>query len=208
MFLFWLALTIPCKKVEQPSAPTKTNRFDIYEKSAVAPSVLVFFITVSFGGIATFLPLYTMEKGLTGIHVYFFLYALALIFTRMFAGKIYDQRGHQAVFIPSTLFIVAAMLLLAWMPNNMILYIAAIFYGIGFGAVQPALQAWSLEHAARNRKGMANATFYSFFDLGIDFGAILFGQIGYLFGYRSIYIMAAISVLISILAYLWILRKK
>lgn len=127
------------------------------------------FITVTFGGTATFLPLYTIEKGLTGIQGYFFLYALALIFTRMFAGKIYDQKGHQAVFIPSTLFIVVAMLLLAWMPSNMILYMAAIFYGIGFGAVQPdlqALQAWSLEHAARNRKGMANATFYSFFDLG------------------------------------------
>ncbi|WP_410200440.1 MFS transporter [Peribacillus frigoritolerans] len=109
----------------------------------------------------------------------------------------------QAVFIPSTLFIVAAMLLLAWMPSNMILYMAAIFYGIGFGAVQPALQAWSLEHAARNRKGMANATFYSFFDLGIGFGVTLFGQIGYI----SIYIMAAVSMGISILAYLWILRK-
>jgi MFS family permease len=59
----------------------------------------------------------------------------------MFAGKIYDQKGHKAIFILSTLFIVVAMLLLAWMPSNMILYIAAILYGIGFGAVQPALQA-------------------------------------------------------------------
>ncbi|PCD09434.1 MFS transporter [Peribacillus simplex] len=202
-----MASTITYKKVDHASAPIKTNRFDIYEKSAVAPSVLVFFITVTFGGTATFLPLYTIEKGLTGIQGYFFLYALALIFTRMFAGKIYDQKGHQAVFIPSTLFIVVAMLLLARMPSNMILYMAAIFYGIGFGAVQPALQAWSLEHAARNRKGMANATFYSFFDLGIGIGAILFGQIGYLFGYISIYIMAAVSVGISIVAYLWILRK-
>ncbi|USK73561.1 MFS transporter [Peribacillus frigoritolerans] len=201
-----MASTITYKKVDA-SAPVKTNRFDIYEKSAVAPSVLVFFITVTFGGTATFLPLYTIEKGLTGIQGYFFLYALALIFTRMFAGKIYDQKGHQAVFIPSTLLIVVAMLLLAWMPSNMILYMAAILYGIGFGAVQPALQAWSLEHAARNRKGMANATFYSFFDLGIGFGAILFGQIGYLFGYISIYIMAAVSVGISMVAYLWILRK-
>lgn len=117
-----MASTISYKKIEHPSAPAKTKRFAIYEKSAVAPSVLVFFITVSFGRIATFLPIYTMEKGPTGIQVYFFLYALALIFTRMFAGKIYDQRGHQAVFIPSTLFIVAAMLLLAWMPSNMILY--------------------------------------------------------------------------------------
>lgn len=62
-----MASTITYKKVDHASVPVKTNRFDIYEKSAVAPSVLVFFITVTFGGTATFLPLYTIEKGLTGI---------------------------------------------------------------------------------------------------------------------------------------------
>ncbi|MFE4142782.1 hypothetical protein ACFX4I_12975 [Peribacillus sp. YIM B13472] len=39
---------------------------------AFGPSVLVFFFKLSFSGIAPFLPLYTMEKGLTGIQVYFF----------------------------------------------------------------------------------------------------------------------------------------
>ncbi|MED4689063.1 hypothetical protein [Peribacillus frigoritolerans] len=72
------------------------------------------------------------------------------------------------------------------MPSNIILYMAAIFYGIGFRAVQTPLQAWSLEQAVQSQKGVAKSTFYSFFDLGIGFGATLFGQIGYLFRYISI----------------------
>jgi predicted MFS family arabinose efflux permease len=101
-----------------------------------------------------------------------------------------------------------AMVLLAWLPNSMVLYCAAILYGLGFGTVQPALQAWSVERAPIHRKGMANATFFSFFDLGIGVGAMAFGQIGHLFGYNSIYITSAMSVLIAILLYIIFLMKK
>ncbi|MGG1486494.1 hypothetical protein ABEI56_20840 [Peribacillus castrilensis] len=51
---------------------------------------------------------------------------------------------------------------------------ATIFYGIGFGVVQPALQAWSLNTLPEI--GRANATFYTVLDLGIGFGAIIFDK--------------------------------
>ena len=208
-FIAWiLASIIRYKKVEPNPTPTST-KYDIYEKSAIKPAILVFFITVTFGGIAAFLPLYTVQQGVSGIQWYFFIYAAALMVTRLYAGQIYDRKGHQAIYIPSAILITAAMLLLAWMPNTVVLFIAAILYGLGFGTVQPALQAWAVEKAAENRKGMANATFFSFFDLGIGIGSILFGQIGYWLNYSSIYITAACSVFISILIYtIWLFQNK
>ena len=203
------ASLIRYQKVESdPSAAVRAKRFDIYEKSALQPSLLIFFISVTFGGIATFLPLYTAEKGVDGIQWYFLVYAMALMVTRLFAGRLYDRRGHRAVFVPSTVLIMAGMLLLAWMPSEAVLYIAAVLYGFGFGSVQPALHAWSIEKTAPNRKAMANATYFSFFDLGVGIGAIVFGQIGFLFGYRSIYITAAASIFISMIVYLFIIRSE
>ncbi|MEE3950549.1 MFS transporter [Peribacillus frigoritolerans] len=203
------ASLIRYQKVESdPSAAVRAKRFDIYEKSALQPSLLIFFISVTFGGIATFLPLYTAEKGVDGIQWYFLVYAMALMVTRLFAGRLYDRRGHRAVFVPSTVLIMAGMLLLAWMPSEAVLYIAAVLYGFGFGSVQPALQAWSIEKTPPNRKAMANATYFSFFDLGVGIGAIVFGQIGFLFGYRSIYITAAASIFISMIVYLFIIRSE
>jgi predicted MFS family arabinose efflux permease len=79
---------------------------------------------------------------------------------------------------------------------------------MGFGAVQPALQAWAVGSSPKNRRGMANATFFSFFDLGIGIGAMTFGQIGHWLGYRDIYLTAAFSVLVSMGMYLWILRNE
>lgn len=201
-----LSSRINYKQAEKQTVPHK--RWDIYEKSALRPSFLLFFITVTFGGIASFLPIYSAQKGIGGIHWYFLLFAIALMLSRTFAGRLYDQRGHQAVFLPGAVLILAAMFLLAWLPSSLIMYIAAILYGLGFGSVQPALQAWSVKEAPANRRGMANATFFSFFDLGVGIGAIVFGQIAHLFGYSTIYLTAAGSVVISILLYIWILVTK
>lgn len=203
---FFLSSTIRYKKVEQQAVQLK--KWDIYEKSALPPSMLLFFITVTFGGIASFLPIYSAQKGIPGIQWYFLLYALALMISRTFAGKLYDQKGHQAVFIPGALLIIISMILLSWLPNSLFLYIAAILYGLGFGTVQPALQAWSVKEAPAHRRGMANATFFSFFDLGVGIGAIMFGQIAHWFGYGAIYAVAAGSVLCSIILYLGILSKS
>ena len=156
-----LASFIRYKKVEPITKPT-SKKFDIYEKSAIQPAILVFFITVTFGGIATFLPLYTVQQGVSGIQWYFFIYAAALMVTRIYAGQIYDQKGHQAIYIPSAILITVAMLLLAWMPNNTVLFIAAILYGLGFGSVQPALQAWAVEKSAETEKEWLMLPFFPF----------------------------------------------
>ena len=176
-----LSMFIQYKKVDRNSDPSP-KKLDIFEKSAIQPSLLMFFITVTFGGIATFLPLYTLEKGVDGIQLYFLIYAVALMITRAFAGKLYDRKGHKAVFLPGAALIFTAMLLLAWIPNHCVLFTAAFLNGFGFGLIQPGLQSWAIVRSPVNRRGMVNATFFSFFDLGIGLGAIAFGQIGHWLG--------------------------
>lgn len=206
---FLLSTTIRYKRVEKSPDKTVTVKFDIFEKTALEPSVLLFFITVTFGGIASFLPLYAAQKGIAGIELYFLVYAIFLMISRTFAGKIYDRKGHLYVFLPGTVFIFIAMILLSWLPNMTVMLIAAGIYGLGFGSVQPALQAWAVDKAPGNRKGMANATFFSFFDLGVGLGAMTFGQLASLYGYGSIYKTAAISVLLSMILYIYLfIRAK
>ncbi|MEN2466241.1 MFS transporter [Ornithinibacillus sp. JPR2-1] len=204
-----LSSRVRYKKVEQIPDKAVTPRFDVFEKSAIQPSILVLFITFTFGGIATFLPLHAMDHDVAGIELYFFIYAAFLFISRTFAGKIYDKKGHVYVYLPGTFMILVAMILLAWLPSTFVLLVAGGLYGLGFGTVQPALQAWAVEKAANNRKGMANATFFSFFDLGIGFGALTFGQIAYLFNYSTIYLTGAVSIFISMLVYgLMVIKTK
>lgn len=202
-----LSLLIHYKKVEESPDKTTTVKFDIFEKTAINPAILLFFVTLTFGGIATFLPLYALEKSVEGIPLYFVVYAIFLMTSRLVAGKIYDERGHMYVFPPGALMIFIAMLLLAWLPNTTVLLIAAAFYGFGFGSVQPALQAWAVNGAADNRKGMANATFFSFFDLGVGIGAMGFGLVAFYFGYQFIYLISALSIIFAIIYYFYLYFK-
>lgn len=159
---------------------------------------------MTFGGITSFLPLYAAEKDIAGIQLYFITFALFLMLSRLFAGRLYDKKGDIFVIPPGTLLIFIAMLLLSWLPNMTMMIFAGALYGLGFGSVQPALQAWAVDKAPQNRKGMANATFFSFFDLGVGIGAMLFGQLAFMFHYGIIYIVAAGSVLLSLLYYVFL----
>ena len=195
------------KAVEQSPHTTNPVKFDIFEKTALQPSILLFFITLAFGGIATFLPLHAIEQNVTGIQLYFLVFAIFIMISRTFAGKLYDRKGHQFIFLPGTSLIFISMLLLAWLPNITTMLIAAGLFGLGFGGVQPALQAWAVDRASHNRKGMANATFFSFFDLGVGIGAIGFGQVASFFNYATIYLASAVSVVASMIIYVFLILK-
>ncbi|SET37671.1 Predicted arabinose efflux permease, MFS family [Salinibacillus kushneri] len=207
LIAFLLSSKIHYKKVEKSPNKSVAMKMDIFEKTALQPAYLLFFITVTFGGIASFLPIYAEQKGIFGIEFYFLTFAIFLMISRTFSGKIYDHIGHLYVFLPGASLIFVAMLLLSWLPSTFIMLLAASLYGLGFGSVQPTLQAWSVEKAAENRKGMANATFFSFFDLGVGCGAIIFGQIAFIFDYYMIYLTAACSVFLSMILYSFYLVK-
>ncbi|WP_091496983.1 MFS transporter [Amphibacillus marinus] len=203
-----LATRINYKKVEALPNKSTTVKFDVFEKSAVKPSILLFFVTTTFGGVASFLPLYTEQRGITGIEYYFLLYALALLLSRTFSGKLYDLKGHIAVFLPGAVLVILAMVTLFWLPGSWALYLAGILYGLGFGSIQPATQAWAINSAPANRRGMANATFFGSFDLGVGAGAMIFGAVASSLGYNFIYLFAAGFVVISMLIYIYLIVKN
>ena len=209
-----LALNIRYKKGEKPEQDPKTKdtyvpRFDIVEKRALPAASLLFFITVTFGGIATFLPVYTFQKGFDSqyIQFYFVIYAAFLMLSRLFAGRLYDRKGIAVVFVPGSLSIIAAMIMLGFLPNPAYLFIAAALYGFGFGCVQPALQAWAVNRSENNRRGMANATYFSAFDLGVGFGAMMYGFIAEAFGYSTIYFTSAFSVTLSLILFIIMMNR-
>lgn len=209
-----LALNVKYPKLEMHGDKEKHHevappRFDFVEKKALPASILLLFITLAFGGIATFLPAFTFERGFEShyIQIYFIIYACALLITRLFAGQLYDRRGLAIVFVPGVIFIIIAMLLLAQLWNPAMLFTAAVLYGLGFGSVQPALQAWAVNSSPNNRRGMVNATYFSAFDLGVGCGAILFGFVAEIFPYSAIYYLSAGSVTISLVLFI-IMRAR
>ncbi|MBY0162715.1 MFS transporter [Cytobacillus firmus] len=187
-------------------AKPSAGRIQLVEKSVLPVTVAIFFLAVAYGGITTFLPLFA-ESIRVNPGTFFLVYAVALTLIRPFAGKLSDRFGEAAVIIPSLVITAGALIVLSQSSGLPGLITAAILYGIGFGSAQPALQAATLRIAPENRRGAANASFMTAFDLGIGLGAILLGLVSERIGYAYLFTVTAVSVVVSLVIFAVFVRR-
>ncbi|MBU3105111.1 MFS transporter [Clostridium gasigenes] len=185
---------------------THKNTISFFEKDLLPIAIVTFFLSITFGGITTFLPLFA-AKIQVNAGTFFLVYALTLTVTRPITGKISDKYGEDVIIIPALFILIVALLVLTFTKGIVGLVITAILYGIGFGSAQPALQVAIIRLAKPEKIGVANATFFTAFDLGIGLGSISLGFVSQLMGYQALFIVCAVSALIS-LVYFTVFVKK
>lgn len=188
-----LAFFIRYHTVSKP--PTK---FNLIEKDALGPSLVIFFITMTYGAVVSFLAIYAGELGISNVGLFFTIYAIALAISRPIAGRLSDKKGFDIVVIPGIILIIIAMFLLYSADNLSWFLIAGVVYGLGFGAVQPSLQALAIIATSPEKRGGANATFFTGFDLGIGLSSIMWGIIAGAIGYSLMYLCAVIPALVGL----------
>lgn len=198
--VFAFAVKVPFQRT------AASGRIQLFDKTLVWVMVSIFFLAFSYGGITTFLPLFA-EAIEVNAGTFFLVFALTLTLSRPAAGKLSDRFGELAVIIPALIVTVVALLVLSAAGGLGGIVAAAILYGIGFGAAQPALQATTLRIAHPERKGVANASFFTAFDLGIAMGAILLGAVSQAVGYEALFIVSAVSVMLALVVFAVFARR-
>jgi len=197
-----LALTINYQK----AAATRPG-FNIIEKAALRPTIVIFFITMTYGAVVAFLALYAAQQGISNIGSFFTIYALTLALARPICGRFADRIGFDYVILPGILLVTVAMFLLYLADSIHWFWLVAIFYGAGFGAAQPALQALAMVSVPPQRRGLANGTFFTGFDLGIGLSSIMWGAVAEVTGYSVMYLLATLPALAALVSYLWLGRN-
>lgn len=191
---------------------TKTNRgfstSSIIEPSALPSSFVLLFIALTLGAIFTFLPVFAFSRGIEDIGIFFTVFALVQLVARPLTGKLADRFGFTPIIIPGLIFMLIAMILLAYANNIGLFIAAAAAYGIGFGSVQPTLNAIMIKLCPVHRRGVGNATFFSAMDIGIGVGAVLWGVVSELVGFTFVFLGSAFCIILSILVYLFWLSKQ
>ncbi|NLL17991.1 MAG: MFS transporter [Clostridia bacterium] len=175
--------------------------FTLVEKASLRPTLVIFLITMTYGSIVSFLALYAVQQGIENIGPFFTVYALSLAVFRPLSGRLADKYGFDLVVIPGILLIMGGMLLLHRAGTLEMFILTAIFYGAGFGAAQPSLQALAVVAAPPQRRGSANATFFTGFDLGIGLSSIMWGAVAQVIGYSLMYLWAVIPAGIALVVY-------
>lgn len=173
------------------------RRIEIYDPSTLPVSAAVGFLAFAYGAVSTFLPLFAVTIDVNP-GVYYFVYAVALTAARPIAGKLSDRHGEAAVIMPAKALAAVALVALSAANGLAGVIAAAILFGVGFGSAQPALQAALLNLVPRERFGVANASFFTAFDLGIALGATILGWVSEWLGHRAIFAGGAVSVALSL----------
>lgn len=203
---FLLAFALKYHKVDMQERPKTKAAF--FEKSSVRPTIIIFLVTITYGSIGSFLPLYAAQKGIQNIGLFFTVYALSLLVSRPVFGRIADKLGHNFAVIPGLICVLITMVLLAQASAMPMFLIAAFVYGIGFGAVVSSLQAMAVANTPPYRRGAANATFFTGFDSGIGLGAILCGSVATAVGYSRMYLWAVVPALLAFILYFAFTNNK
>lgn len=201
------ALFIKYQSIKPIIIEKTPTKYRMYEKEAYKPTAIIFLITLTYGAIVSFIALYAAQFNIENIGIFFTVYALTLLVFRPLFGRLADKKGYDYAMIPGIICIGLTMIILFFAQSLFFFILAAVSYGVGFGAVQPSLQAMAVYNVPSQRRGAANGTFMSGFDLGIGIGSILCGLAAKAFGYNTMYLLALLPVVISFFLYL-LSRKK
>lgn len=191
-----------------PDRRTAQSSGGLYEKKAILPGVLLFFTAMAYGGVISFLPLYAAQKGINDVGAFFVIYALSILITRPTVGKMVDRFGFDVTIIPGLLCLLVSLLLLAELKDKNMLWLIAIIYGIGFGAMLTSLQTMAVRDVERDRIGAANATLFTGNDFGVGIGVMILGAIAEVYGYGAMYLFAALPLGLALVFYVFYVRQN
>lgn len=196
-----LSFKIQYKQIKHSSARAPHAKMSPYEKDAGWSAVVIFLIMIAYGAMITFIAIYAISKDIANIGVYFAVYTLALLVSRPFFGKLIDSHGFDLGLLSGILSTIAALIVLAFADNLVLLLLSGIFFGVGFGVCQTTLQTMAVLHSPRQRIGAANATFFTGFDAGIGCGSVLAGFLAAYFSYSQMFLLITIFPIVALLMF-------
>lgn len=171
------------------------------DRKVVLPCVMSMLLSITYGGLVSFIALYGKEAGLANAGLFFLFNALMVLVVRPFSGKLFDRKGPGAVLPLGAVMAIIGIVLLSYTTSTAMLIVSALFYGVGYGVIQPSLQAWALKRVTPDRRGVATGAYYNSIDLGIAIGSFLLGATASVTGYAMMYRLSAAAMIAFLLVF-------
>jgi predicted MFS family arabinose efflux permease len=182
-----LSRSIPPEPKKLYTAGTVPQTKQAFNRKLLFPALLNVILAVTYSGLLSFIALFGEEMHLEQVGLFFLFNALTIIIIRPISGRLFDRKGPATVLIPAAISVVASMTVLSYATTMPMLILSALLYGLGFGAIQPTIQAWMLRMSTKEQHGMTNSMFYNSTDLGVASGALILGVISSVTNYALMY---------------------
>jgi MFS family permease len=179
------------------------------EPNALPVSIVTFVIALAYSGTLSFIASFAKEAELTEAgSMYFFVYAMAVLVSRPFTGKLMDAKGANSVVYPALIAFALGMYALSQAHSSAVFLLGAALIGLGYGNFQSVAQTIAIKMTPPHRMGMATSTFFIMMDIGIGFGPFLLGYMIPDFGYRGLYLAMVPLIIAGVFIYYSLHGKK
>ena len=203
-----LFITLKLKKIQGlPIADLSLQKQSFLSLDALPPAIIASIITITWGAMTAFFPLYALKKGVENPGLFFAAFAITLILVRGLGGKILDTYSREKVILPCLFNLIVSMPILAFSSTLPMFILVAIIWGIGSAFLFPSLLAYTIDLAGSNR-GPAMGTFTALIDLGAGMGAVIMGVILQLTNYTVMFLCLALTGIINFVYFYFAVTKK
>lgn len=205
---FIFCLMIPLQQQDKVAFTAETKEktrlgwHDIIETRAIPIGFVALLTAFAYSSIMSFITAYSESKDLLAYtSLFFIVFAISMIVVRPWVGKIYDRKGASAVIYPSFIFFAIGLVVVSFISNQWLLWLSAIFIGIGYGSLFPCFQTIAIQSVAKQRMGHAISTFFTLFDLGMAIGSVILGLMIAYYGYQLSYLFCAVITVLTLFVY-------
>ncbi len=174
----------------------------LIEPRAVLFALLVIPITFCNGFVNSFIPLTADERHISGIGVFFTVFAVTMMVLKPLSGKMQDRTGLASVLVPAFICMTASACIISFAQTLWLMIIAALLLAFGQGAGQPALLSSCAMVGGKERRGVALSTYYLGMDVGLGIGNVTGAQVAHALGFTKAYLMCAAMLAIGLIVFL------
>lgn len=194
------ALALICvfamKKRSLPKFEPAPKAGGMLEKRVFAYAAIVFCLSTLYSGILSFIVLFAKEIHVENSGVYFLANALTLVISRPYAGTVFDKQGPVRIMCVGLAALAATFICLYFAASYVLFILSALCLGVGFGIIHSTSIALAINKVDAARRGVANGTILTAFDLGMGIGATLLGLVANYAGLKNMYLLSGLLVMI------------
>jgi len=164
-----------------------------------APGIAIGFVNVHYPVITGFLILHLSHHGGSGPAA-FSAYALTILFSRFFLGRLPDLIHASITFYTGLAFMALGLILLGLAPRPALAITAAAILGFGFSFPWASVASTVLRRTPSQQHGSTIGLLSAFYDLFVGVSSFTAGAVAQRFGYSIAFYMAAASLIAAAIA--------
>ncbi len=160
------------------AAGRQRRKLELIDVKVIPIALIIMLFAIPYCATQSFLVTYAEVRGLhVSVSLFFPAYAAVLIVLRLSLRNLFDKLPFRIFLLSSALSELLAILLLTIMKNNAVMLLASCFLAGGYGIMSSVCQSTAILLAGREKRGLANSTYYIGLDLGMTLGPMIGGAL-------------------------------